>query len=419
MTAITPHRRTLWIMLTCLGLGFTVSQGYRSVAALMAPAVQNEFGLLASDLGLFAASFHFAFGLPQILMGIGIDRYGIRRTVLFAMPLTIVGAVLSFLAPSFAWLVVAQVLIGMGCAPAFLVCTVFIAKRFRPQEFAAVSGLVLGVGGVGMLFTGSPLAWLIEHDSWRAGFVVLGIGSVFAMAAIYWQVQEEKNNPEPNQGQHTLPAGYPTRAEIWSEFKALILAPQTLGILLLGSMTYASFMTLRGLWLGPMLMQQLDFSLSEAGQVALAFSVLGLFSPPFFGRVSVHGLNRRRLIVQATVGTAVGYLVLAVSPSAWVSVVTCFLIALSGGYMVLQYADVRASYTPQQIGRAMALFTMSMFLGVAFMQGITGAVASWAQSQGWPIYRSVNLAIAVLLLIGALAFQRLPRAASMIAERSA
>ena len=87
--------------------------------------------------------------------------------------------------------------------------------------------------------------------------------------------------------------------------------------------------------------------------------------------------------------------------------------------MVLQYADVRASYTPQQIGRAMALFTMSMFLGVAFMQGITGAVASWAQSQGWPIYRSVNLAIAVLLLMGALAFQRLPRAASMVAERSA
>jgi len=39
MTAMTPHRRTLWIMLTCLGLGFTVSQGYRSVAALMAPAL--------------------------------------------------------------------------------------------------------------------------------------------------------------------------------------------------------------------------------------------------------------------------------------------------------------------------------------------------------------------------------------------
>ena len=56
---------------------------------------------------------------------------------------------------------------------------------------------------------------------------------------------------------------------------------------------------------------------------------------------------------------------------------------------------------------------------VAFMQGITGAVASWAQSQGWPIYRSVNLAIAVLLLMGALAFQRLPRSASMVAERSA
>lgn len=406
-------RRALWVMLTCLGFGFTVSQAYRSVAALMAPAVQAEFDLRASDLSWFAASFHLAFGLPQIVMGMGIDRYGIRRTVLYAMPLTIVGAALSFLAPSFAWLVVGQVLIGMGCAPAFLVCTVFVARRFRASEFAAVSGLVMGVGGIGLLFTGSPLAWLIEHATWRSGFAVLAFCSVLAWATIFWQVQEEAPaDPAP-----APPAPpQPSRAEIWQEFKSLLLAPQTPGILVLGSMTYASFMTLRGLWLGPMLMQQLDFSLSQAGQVALAISVLGLFSPPFFGRIAVQGLARRRLIVQATLATALCYLVLAVSPSAWLSVLTCLLIGLGGGYMILQYADVRASYTPHQTGRALALFTMSMFMGVAWMQVMTGLVASWAHHMGWPIYRSVNLAIAGWLLLGCWAFQRLPRAASMAAE---
>ena len=56
-------------------------------------------------------------------------------------------------------LVVGQVLIGVGCAPAFLVCTVFIARQFPAERFAAVSGLTLGLGSLGMLLTGSKLLW--------------------------------------------------------------------------------------------------------------------------------------------------------------------------------------------------------------------------------------------------------------------
>jgi MFS family permease len=78
-------------------------------------------------------------------------------------------------------LVAGQVLIGMGCAPAFLVCTVFIARHFPTGRFAAVSGLTLGLGGLGMLLTGTPLAWLIEATSWRMGFWVLA-----ALAALAW-----------------------------------------------------------------------------------------------------------------------------------------------------------------------------------------------------------------------------------------
>jgi predicted MFS family arabinose efflux permease len=293
------------------------------------------------------------------------------------------------------------------------VCTVFVARRFRVAEFAAISGLVMGVGGIGLLFTGSPLAWLIEHHSWRAGFAALGVGSVLAWAAIFWQVKESS---PATQGHQPQAHSSPSQSDIWHEFKTLLKAPQTPGILVLGSMTYASFMTLRGLWLGPMLIDQLNFSLSQAGQVALAISVLGLFSPPLFGRIRVQGLDRRRLILQATVATAAGYLALAASPWPWLSVVICLLIGLGGGFMILQYADVRASYASPQTGRALALFTMAMFLGVAWMQILTGWVASWAHAQHWPVYPCVNLAIAGWLLLGGWAFWRLPRAASMEAE---
>src|SRR5690606_4299822 len=49
--------RTAWIMLLALTGGFALSQAYRTVAAIMAPQLQAEFGLDPQALGLFAATF--------------------------------------------------------------------------------------------------------------------------------------------------------------------------------------------------------------------------------------------------------------------------------------------------------------------------------------------------------------------------
>ncbi|GKS83274.1 hypothetical protein AVMA1855_04000 [Acidovorax sp. SUPP1855] len=59
-------------------------------------------------------------------------------------------------------------------------------------------------------------------------------------------------------------------------------------------------------------------------------------------------------------------------------------------------------------GRAMAVFTMAMFLGVALMQWLTGVAAAMAAAHGVEPYTAVMLTIAALLMAGVLAFLRLP-----------
>ena len=127
-------------MLLALIAGFSLSQAFRTVTAIIATGLQG--------------------------------------------PLTIVGALLSALAPGYGAVLLGQVLIGLGCAPAFLVCTVFVARYFEPRKFAFVSGLAMGLGGLGMLFTGTPLAWLVAQWSWRAGFLVLA--GLALLAWISW-----------------------------------------------------------------------------------------------------------------------------------------------------------------------------------------------------------------------------------------
>ncbi len=390
-------------MLLALTAAFAMSQAFRTVAAILATPLQAEFHLSPQQLGTFAGIFHFAFASMQLFVGIGIDLHGVRRTVLTGFPLAIVGAVLSALAPGYATLLFGQMLIGVGCAPAFLVCTVFISRHFPSERFAAISGAIIGIGGIGLLATGTPLAWLVDATSWRMGFWVLAGGSALAWWLIARLVQEpEVAAAAPDAPRETL-------AQAALGFASLFRLPQTLGIVALSFVCYASFISLRGLWLGPMLIERHGFSLVASGHVALAVSVVSIISPALFGRFDP-GDTRRRWLFAWTLLMAAMFVSLALLHSALLDAVMSLAIGLLSGYMILQYPEVRAAYPTQMVGRALALFTMSMFMGVAVMQWFTGWVASTAKAQGADIYTAVLLTIAAMLTLGALGFAWLPRA---------
>jgi len=386
-------------MLLALTGAFALSQAFRTIAAILATPLQAEFGLSAQQLGLFAGAFHFAFGALQFFMGMGIDVYGVRRTVLFAFPLVVAGALLSAASTHFPVLVLGQVLIGVGCAPAFLVCTVFIARHFPPERFASISGLVMGLASVGLLATGTPLAWLVHESSWRAGFIALALCSVLAWVAIARVVYEP---PLPALG----PA--PSVMDALRSYGALFRLPHTLGIIALASVTYAAFISLRGLWLGPMLIERHGFTLVQSGNIALILSLIGMFGPPLFGRFDPGPGTRRRWIIGFTLATAALFAAMAPKHGSGFDVGASIAVSALSSYIIFQYADVKGAYPAAMTGRAMALFTMAMFLGVAVMQWLTGAVASAAVAHGINAFTAVFATIAGLLLLGAAAFAWLP-----------
>lgn len=159
---------------------------------------------------------------------------------------------------------------------------------------------------------------------------------------------------------------------------------------------YAAFLSLRGLWLAPLLMDRFHFTLVDSGNVALALSLIALFAPGLSGRLDPGTAKRRPWIANASLLMAALFVALIL------------LMGLLSGYGVLQYADVRASYPPALTGRALSAFTMAMFLGVALMQWFTGIVATWAEQRGTDPHTAVMLAIAGWLALASLAFRVLP-----------
>ncbi|MBS0498772.1 MAG: MFS transporter [Burkholderiaceae bacterium] len=390
-------------MLLALACAFVLSQAFRSLAAIMGPPLMRELGLSASELGNWSAAYHLAFGVMQVAMGISLDVWGVRRTILLAFPLTVAGAALSAGARSYEVLMAGQLLIGTGCSPAFLVCTVFTSRHFAPERFTAVSGTVMSIGYLGMLLTATPLAWLIERSSWRWGFAVLAGAALAAWLLIAWRVHE----PAP------APGAAPVRASPLDALRGLLglfKLPHTLGMVAYGMVAYASFITIRGLWLGPLLVERAGFSLLASGNVALGMTLASIGSPALFGRIAPSGRGRQRWLLTMALVAALLVATLGLVQVAWVDVALPVLYGLLSGFTVLQHGYVHESYAPAVRGRALSLLTMAMFLGVALMQSVSGLVAGWAPALGLEPFSAALLSMSALLLAGAAAFGWLPRA---------
>lgn len=385
------------VMLAALCATVVLSNAFRTVATVMAGALQAEFAATPQQLGLFAGTFHLAFGLSQIFVGVALDLYGTRRTITVAWLVALVGVLVSAFAPNLTVLNVGQFLIGVGCSPAFLATLVFVANTWPPQQFARMSGLVLAVGGLGMLMTGTPLAWVIEHGSWRIGFLVLGAAAAASWIAVVLLVREP---PQQRQREGL--------GEAFRRIGPILAQRHTAGILALGATTYAAFITVRGLWAVPLLADRHHFSLVNSGNVMLAVSFTALLGPLLFGLATLAARPRRYAIIGFTLVMTALVAALALPASATFDVAVLMLLGLVSGFLIFQYADVRAAYDNAVQGRALAVFNMSVFLGVALMQWLTGVAASAAMAHDSDPMLAAMGTTALLLALSAVAFAVLP-----------
>ncbi len=381
----------IWVALAALIAAFALSHAFRTVVTLVALPLRVELGLRDDAIGIVGGAFHLAFGIMQLPVGIMLDQYGPRRTILVAFPAAVLGAAITASASGVPALLVGQWLIGIGCAPCFLATLIVISRSRPPAEFSRLSGIVLGIGSAGMLITGTPLAWVVETVSWRAAFWLLTAVSAAAWAWCWAVVPGEPADRQHERSKH---------AAALREVGHILLNRHMLGMIALGSVTYASFISLRGLWLVPLMSDRHGFSLVESGHVALLGSIMALIGPLIAGRLDPGGRGRRLLIAGCSIGYAAMFAVLAIGTSPLGDAGLTLVLAIVSGYMLLHYSEVREIWPPEMSGRALALFNSAMFLGVAAMQWASGTAAAAAHPIGAGPVAAAFWTIAAMLLVG-------------------
>jgi predicted MFS family arabinose efflux permease len=398
----TVGRARVAAMLAVLTAAFALSHVYRTLPTVLGAGLARDFGLSAGDIGVFAGAFHLSFALLQLPLGVALDRFGPRRTVASLLALACAGAVLSALAPGFGALVAGQLLIGAGCSGALMGALVFTTRWYPPARFAAVAGLVVALGGVGMLISATPMAWAAEHFGWRGAFALLAGLSVAAMVACA-QIVRDAPPGRRHAGETSVGAALRGILEVMRQ-------KPTLGILLFNLVAYPAAISLRGVWLGPYLAGRHGMDNLAVGNAAIGLSLAMIVGPILFGRLDPGDRGRRA-------GMAAGALA-SVALLVWLGLAGGFSFAADYAAMLLfsvvissytlQFADARRVYPDHLTGRALATINMATFLGVALMQWLTGAAADRAAAFGFDPLAAVLVLLGGALAAGLAAFVLLP-----------
>ncbi|MEQ9347307.1 MAG: MFS transporter [Thalassospira sp.] len=359
------------LVLAPILLAFSLSQFFRSAQALLAEPLRNELSVTPEQLGLISGSFHFAFALMQIPVGVMLDRYGPRLTNGFLMMFSFAGVVIFANAHSVLGLMIGQAVIGLGCSAAFMSALVLAARWTAPEKFAAASGLIVSFSLLGVLASSTPLAALVEAHGWRNVYYGLAGLTVIAVVLDLLFVRDTPPGRAPtDQKGETVMEALQGMVSVWKNRQVWLLA----GV---AFFSYPAILTVRGLWGGPYLHDVFDLGAVEVGNILLIMTIGMILGPPAYGQLSRKMVGKTHgLIVFAVMVGAGACLLQAFLGPVGVGVAATLLLlhGFLGSSATLNYAASRQAVPEHQIGRALTTINLATFAGLFVLQGIAGII---------------------------------------------
>ncbi len=394
--------RALIFALIALACGHMLSTLLRTIPAVSLDLMAADFHIEPQALASLTSVYHFAFAASQIPVGAAMDRFGVRPVSLSLLAGTVIGAIASGFATGPESFAFGQLMLGIATSGMLMCPMTLAAKQLSAARFGLWSGAILSIGNIGMLLSSSPLAFVVDHYGWRAGFWLSAAGGVAVAVAVFALV--------PNQ-----PAEHKDDSSPLSQMREVIrlgLSRPLRGLIALALVSLATTLVLRGLWGGPWLMDVKGLSRVEAGNQLGAFTIAMIIGPLCIGVIDRRIGRRRDLVAGTHLAAALLLALMALgAPHYAVSLlfgvpamppqydlVLFVLIGLASSAQPLVFGMSRQLVDAQTAGKALAAVNLAFFLGTALMQSITGGVAALA---GLP---TVLLFMAAMLFVGTLVF---------------
>ncbi|NMM08624.1 MFS transporter [Polaromonas sp.] len=419
----------------------------RAITATLSPVLTQDFALQARDLGLLAGGYFLGFAAMQLPLGGWLDRFGPKRVILYFLSMAVLGCLAFSVASSFAWLLAARVLVGMGVSACLMAPLTGFRRWFEAPMVLRANSWMLMTGSLGMLASTLPVQWLMPLTGWRPLFWILAAMIVLAMVAIAWLVPHWNVAPTLATARASLP---PERAVSPWGGPAVKLAPTFVasrtalppeGAGLAGGgpalrplvptpvvsvsvppheasyapiwrsryfrkmtplafFNYGGLVALQTLWAGPWLVKVADYSALQAATglfyinaaMLVTFWGWGMLNPWLAQR----GWSANRLIAWG-VPLSLAILALNILAGAATGWLGWALFCMASSVMGLAQPAVGMAFPAALAGRALSGYNLMIFSGIFVVQWGIGLLIDAFSATGLSEIASFQLAMAVFL----------------------
>ncbi len=365
--SVPPEKRGL--LLAVIGpfaCGYFLSYLLRNVNAVISPDLVRIFHLDASDLGLLTSVYFLTFALFQPLLGVLLDRFGPRRVEGSLLLVAAAGTLL------FAWsngailLVLGRGLIGLGVSACLMAGFQANALWFPRHRLAGLNGWVLAAGGVGAVFSTTPVEWTLQWMDWRVLFTLLALAFALTSALIFLLVPERR-----------APAAPASFGEQFRGFRQIGQSREFWRIAPLTLLSQSAFMALQGLWAASW-MKDVAFQTRDEIASHLLLAAIGMVAGHLTMGNLASRLGRAGIAPSYVVGIGVGVQILVHAALAMGYAGMQPLVWLLFGFMgtagTVNFAILAHAFPASMAGRASTALNLLIFVASFLVQWGIGII---------------------------------------------
>ncbi|HHT33166.1 MAG TPA: MFS transporter, partial [Corynebacterium sp.] len=407
---ITARALTVWaaaVLVYLAAITGRTSFGVAGVEAL------DRFGVDASRLAVFTAVQVGVYALAQIPVGLAIDRFGARRTMVVGALVMATGQIVLALTASYPIAILARVLIGAGDASAFLSAMRLLPAWFPLRVTPLFTQLTAGLGQIGQFISAVPFLMLLHAEGWTASFLALGSG--IALVGIAAAIAIADVPPAPAEPDGRTGSGGGTSSSENRAPRATVR--EMLGIVLRHPVCWQGFFThwvglmhqatFTLLWGMPLMTLAMGLSPAQAGGVLVVNTIAAVAAGPLMGMASARFAARRGTLTVVISVALMGMWVVFLLPDAPRGLAA--IIALNIGMAALSSASslgfdsVREAVDRRALATGTGLSNMGGFLAAMVAAqgiGVLLDVSSGGGAYQWSDFRVAWAAIVAVWVLG-------------------
>lgn len=327
----------------------------------------TDFSTDAAGVAMLASSYFWGYTLMQIPAGLLVDRYGVKRVVLFSMAASSLGSAAFALAPNLLDVFAARLIVACGDALVFTALLKLVALSFKDERFGFMSGISQVSGYVGGVMATTPLAAAVSGFGWRACFVFIACVGVANLAFASLALKPDPAAHSSKTLRSVLSASRQSLSQLANWGCAMSFASH-----------FAVVTTLSGVWGIPMVAHFFNISPSAASTPLLAFMICNAIGSIVLGHAADRAataldtaliricLLRMLLIAMLLppVAHALGFL--------YVTIVFAALGLVAGGTVPLVLKCTKRLYTAELIGVGASVNTTAAGIFAGASQPVIG-----------------------------------------------